>query len=204
MKEESENKIARASAIGGYLSLYALGIWRWFRGPSSAEPGTAKKEADLPDTVKLYTELAGGLALPAPQSQDTLESLSLTTPGNAPLDRLARRAAFEEEKVARIQPGGGLADLHVPDPPGPKQPWTHDSAAVASMLQHQALDSEPLTGWSNPVGDRLPVPTFTPTIMAFGIVVFAMGLATTWYVCVAGSLIFALAAWRWAGELQGE
>jgi hypothetical protein len=31
-----------------------------------------------------------------------------------------------------------------------------------------------------------------------------MGLATVWYVCLVGSLVFAVAAWRWTGELQGE
>jgi hypothetical protein len=95
-------------------------------------------------------------------------------------------------------------DPKSPLPQGPPQPWTHSSQKVADLLERQSLESARLPGWALPMPDRLPVPTYAPAVMALGIVVFAMGLATTWYVCLVGASVFAVAAWRWAGELQGE
>jgi hypothetical protein len=116
------------------------------------------------------------------------ESLSLSTSGDAPLDRLARVAADEKRKPPSLRDGFS--------------PQREES--VEDVLQCQGLESARLPGWGEPKPDRLPVPTYAPAVMAFGIVIFAMGLATIWYVCVVGSLVFAVAAWRWVGELQGE
>ena len=90
------------------------------------------------------------------------------------------------------------------EPPDSAQPHAPESSSVEGLLEYQSLASRRLAGWTVPQPQKLPVPTYSPAIMAFGIVVFAMGLATTWYVCVVGSLVFAVAAWRWTGELQGE
>jgi hypothetical protein len=127
-----------------------------------------------------------------------VESLSGQSLGNAPLDHLARSAAAEEGSVPRITYKAAVqsdettlnveATIHAED----------------EVLKHQSLESAPLPGWNVPAPERLPVPTFAPAIMAMGIVVFAMGIVTTWYVGLVGVLVFAVAVWRWVGELQGE
>jgi hypothetical protein len=135
---------------------------------------------------------------------EQLEDLSLETPGDAPLDRLSRRAAVEERQAVLSRPGGGVDDPKSPLPQGPSQPWTTSSQNVIDLLERQSLEGAPLSGWARPLPERLPVPTYAPAVMALGIVVFAMGLATTWYVCLVGAAVFAVAAWRWTGQLQGE
>ena len=72
------------------------------------------------------------------------------------------------------------------------------------VLKRQSLTSKLLPGWHLPAPEGLPVPTFAPAIMAMGIVFFVMGIVTTWYVCVAGIIVFAVATWLWVAELQGD
>lgn len=140
---------------------------------------------------------AFGKAPPA-MANAQLESLSLESVGNAPLDHLARTAAAEEGDGSRIPPEVNVqsdgAILNAQATINPED----------EVLKHQSLESPLLRGWNAPAPERLPVPTFAPAIMAMGIVVFAMGIVTTWYVGLVGVLIFAVAAWRWVGELQGE
>lgn len=195
MKKQLEKTAAAVSLIVGYLAIVGVGVWRATKrsrpqseggkdsesGKSKAEPRNQEKDQD-----------------------EKLQRLSLTTPGNAPLDQLARRAAAEGREKQRGEAIGDEGVRTDPKPSGPPRSWTHDSAIVAEVLQHQSLQSEPLQGWSIPMPERLPVPTFAPAVMALGIIVFAMGLATIWYVCVVGAIVFAIAAWRWTGELQGD
>jgi hypothetical protein len=200
MSEEKQNREAKVSVFIAYASMIGLAVWRGLSRKSRAAV-VRHEEAE----EALATSFAESpTALPAPPSEEPLESLSQSTPGDAPLDRLARRAEFEEQESAVIRPGGGVADPKLPQPEGPPQPWTSTSKNVADLLATQSLESQRLSGWSSPMPDRLPVPTYAPAVMALGIVIFAMGLATTWYVCVIGASVFAVAAWRWTGELQGE
>jgi hypothetical protein len=200
MTENRQRTAVGVSLLFVYASIFATGMWRALRGKGGAAgvPELFPK-APLPFLARSKPELAA----PAEETKQ-LEDLSLDTPGDAPLDRLARRAALEEREAVLIRPGGGVDDPKSPLPQGPSQPWTHSSENVADLLARQSLESPRLTGWSLPMPDRLPVPTYAPAVMALGIVIFAMGLATIWYVCVIGAVVFAVAAWRWAGELQGE
>jgi hypothetical protein len=152
-----------------------LGLWCTLRN----------KGGDAPQKPAAVTE---STFMPSTRGQE-FESLSLSTPGDAPLDRLARFAKRERQEGYE---------------PQKQNARPVDAASMEELLQHQSLESSRLEGWSLPEPARLPVPTFAPAVMAFGIVVFAMGLATVWYVCVVGSLVFAIAAWRWVSELQGE
>ncbi len=129
-----------------------------------------------------------------------LPSLSKSVPGIAPLDKLARESEEENGTVdfaSRVSAQISTRSVTT-------------SAEVTSrnhldeVLAAQSLASARIPGWNQPTPDRLPVPTFAPAIMAMGIVVFAMGIVTTWYVCVVGVMVFAVATWRWVGELQGE
>jgi len=161
MKKTTEELLDTCAAVLVCAGVFGAGIWRARQRPPRRE---ARREQ-------------------RPDPEPHLPSLSLSSPGDAPLDRIARLAARNN-------------DLDLPSP--------LEHRGVADVLEQQSLTSEHLEGWSVPEPARLPIPTYAPAIMAFGIVLFAMGLATVWYVCVAGSLVFAIAAWRWTGEMQGE
>jgi len=200
---ERDTKAAKAALILGYTGVGLLWIWRMIH-PRSAKPSVGRAET-------WATRMAGKLEIWAQQAEKAdeapdsverkaegkpLQSLSLTTPGDAPLDRLARSAAAEA--------AGELSGSRIPPFDRKPSSWQSDSPAMLDVLAHQRFESPRLEGWHEPRPGKLPVPTFAPAIMAFGIVMFAMGLATTWYVCLIGSVIFAVAARRWAGELQEE
>ena len=208
MNQEKDTRAAKAAVALGYAGLGFLWIWRMVH-PSSTRPRTKKPDSWAAKVVGMLeswardAEEAVGEEPPTPAlpvQQAPLPSLSLTTPGDAPLDRVARTAAAEREaEAAGAKPGERIQ-------PFDRKPcaWEPGSALVLEVLAQQRLESPRLEGWHEPRPGKLPVPTFAPAIMAFGIVMFAMGLATTWYICAVGSLIFAVAAWRWAGELQEE
>lgn len=128
----------------------------------------------------------------------SMPSLSKDTPGSAPLDLLLRTAAAEEKDGATIP-----STMRTEAPRANADEGTI-SDDVAEVLASQSLSISLIPGWNEPAPDRLPVPTFAPAVMAMGIVTFAMGIVTTWYVCVVGAMTFAVAAWRWVGQLQGE
>jgi hypothetical protein len=165
MNKRTEELLDTSAAVLICVGVFGAGIWR------GAHPMQHANKETEPETRAEEEPVLESLSL---------ESLSLDTGGDAPLDRVARLAGQTELSAATEHSSGG------------------------EVLEHQSLAGEQLEGWSVPEPARLPIPTYAPAIMAFGIVLFAMGLATVWYVCVAGSLIFAIAAWRWTGELQGE
>ncbi len=199
MKKQSEKTAAAASLILGYLAIVGVGVWRATKRRRSQSEG-AKDSASGASKCESRNQVKNQ----EEKQEEKLQSFSLETPGNAPLDQLARRGADEEREERWLEAVGGARDLTYSKPSGPPRSWTHDSPIVAEVLRHQSLESEPLQGWSIPMPERLPVPTFAPAVMALGIIVFAMGLATIWYVCVVGAIVFAIAAWRWTGELQGD
>src|SRR5579875_2800656 len=159
MKKKIQYLLVNALGILGYVLPIGIAVWlvSTDRGAKSPAKTTKHQEPKVQSTVEL-------------------ESLSLSTPGDAPLDRLARIAAAEKHEPPSL--GGGFS------PPREE--------SVEDVLQCQELESAPLPGWGEPQPDRLPVPTYAPAVMAFGVVIFAMGLATIWYVCVVGSLVFAV------------
>jgi hypothetical protein len=189
------NKVRRVLSmclvVGGYLSLLGVGIGNALRRKGNASSSIESRKP--PQYPERTPQSSAGVT-------ENLESLSLNTPGDAPLDRIARTATREQLE----EPESGRSTPNTFEPPGCDDPRPANEARVGALLQRQSLNSYRLEAWSISEPKRLPVPTYAPAVMAFGIVVFAMGLATTWYVCVAGSLVFAVAAWRWVGELQGE
>jgi hypothetical protein len=125
-----------------------------------------------------------------------LENLSETSDGDVALDHLFHIAAKEES-------GSEAANLQVVgERPAAAQASILDTED--EVLKRQSLTSKLLPGWHLPAPEGLPVPTFAPAIMAMGIVFFVMGIVTTWYVCVAGIIVFAVATWLWLAELQGD
>ncbi len=210
--EKQDGKAAKAALAMGYTGLALLWVWRLIhpssaKVPSRQEPTWATQTAGKLNAWVQRLEKAS--ETPEPSGRDAkgaahdgaepggqLESLSLTTPGDASLDRVARYAAADAASGRPTEPL----------PPFDREPrsWQSDSPMMLEVLAHQHLESPRLEGWNEPRPGKLPLPTFAPAIMAFGIIMFAMGLATTWYVCLVGSLIFAVSAWRWTAELQEE
>lgn len=181
--------VSRALAVVAGWAIWTWAVWRVFTGkPSPVKKPKFSEETKLPDTTISRTNFEQFTSLGRNCLNDQsrqLESLSQSSFGDAPLDRLARAATEERTGADSVVRGIAIS-------------------APGAILNTQALESELLPGWSTPRPDRLPVPTFAPAIMAMGIVLFAMGLVTTWYVCAVGAMIFAVATWRWVGELQGE
>ncbi len=190
MTQRRNQAVGVIAVAGSFLSMIGVGFWRALKSGALEMPRDSGP-ALLPSGAE-----RGNIPPTRPQLQD----LSGDTPGATELDWMARRAAAEERD------SGGRGDLERSRslPVHATRAWDSESSRIADVLEHQSLGSEPIAGWSRPRLEKLPVPTFAPAVMAFGIVVFAMGIATTWYVCVAGSIVFAVAAWRWTGELQGE
>ena len=203
MKIKSEKVVAAVLLVGGYGYLFALGLWRALGRVSRTGASGVLHEAKQPELATSHIPEPSP-APPVTHEEEQLESLSLSTPGDAPLDRLARRAAREKWEVRLIRNApGDRASQALAAELSPHRPQ-HKEESVAEVLQHQELESDPLPGWSEPRPAKLPVPTYSPAIMALGIVIFALGLATVWYVCTVGAIVFAVAVWRWVGELQGE
>lgn len=210
MNEQTQSNAATSALVLGYLGMLLLAVKKFVWSAPHSVAGESKSRAGRPAPAEAekpaVSQSPGGAVAPDVPAKKTgqheeeaqhLQSLSLSTPGNAPLDQLARAAAAERNLVAADQSA-------MPPFDHPSLPWQHESAAVLAVLERQELLSPRLEGWSEPLPGRLPVPTYAPAIMAFGTILFAMGLATTWYVCLIGSIVFAVAAWRWVGELQGE
>lgn len=184
-------------AVFGYAAPIGVAAWRVLRRERDPRISLALSKGSKPELRHGPNVDAGSRRQSADQK---LESLSHNTPGEAPLDNLARIAAREQRQGRQRE----HSKLKASEPSTSQATREPEERNVAALLADQSLDSDRLYGWSLPAPERLPIPTYAPAIMAFGIIVFAMGLATTWYVCVAGCVVFAVAAWRWIGELQGE
>lgn len=187
MKAERPEKSKLGTMLLTGAVVIGWAIWRLIRGkPIFSSPDENLSEPSARETHKK-------------ESSPLLPSLSKSVPGRAPLDQLARTAYAEENTVdfksslsAEISTTSAIsAEETIRDS-------QHD------VLAAQSLAGARIPGWNRPTPDRLPVPTFAPATMAMGIVVFAMGIVTAWYVCVVGAMVFAVATWRWVGEMQGE
>jgi hypothetical protein len=59
-------------------------------------------------------------------------------------------------------------------------------------------------GWSRPLPDTLPEPTYWPAALALGITLFAWGLVTTFIISGAGLILAVLALSGWIGDIRHE
>lgn len=91
-------------------------------------------------------------------------------------------------KVPANMPSPNLAASSASAPTEVRQP---------EYFSHQA-------GWSRAKPESLPSPTYTPVMMAFGIVFLALGLVTKWYVAIVGVTVFFISVGRWIGELRND
>lgn len=83
-------------------------------------------------------------------------------------------------------------------------------AAPASVLPAFSPELQPedkfhvRKGWSVPQPTAIPAPTYVPAMMAFGIVMVALGVVTRWFFVLLGAIVILIAAWQWLEELLGE
>lgn len=188
MKAKRPDKSTWGTMLTTGAVVIGWAIWRLIRGkPIFGGPDETLSEPPAGEVHKK-------------ESSPLLPSLSKSVPGRAPLDRLARTAAADENDGI-VLPLGVSPQTTTASTTSGKETTRNDEDEV---LAAQSLATESIPGWHQPTPERLPVPTFAPAIMALGIVVFAMGILTAWYVCVVGAMVFAVATWRWVGELQGE
>ncbi|MGH9504127.1 MAG: hypothetical protein ACRD20_14845 [Terriglobales bacterium] len=180
MKPEAEKPLGLGSWLlaGAVLSLWI--IWRVIsgKGPSVVQKSSASA-----------TEKS-----PAEAESRSLPSLSSNQPNTLPLDRMKHSAEGGTLVKPESSPATPRRTVISPDNIAPSE----------EVLRTQSLDAAPLPGWSLPVPNSLPLPTFAPAIMAMGIVFVAMGFVSKWYVGGVGAVIFAVAARRWVEELQGD
>lgn len=60
------------------------------------------------------------------------------------------------------------------------------------------------SGWSLPLPDRVPPPTWAPAALALGVVGLALGLLTNPLVVAAGGLVSLAALVAWIRELRDD
>lgn len=96
-----------------------------------------------------------------------------------------------EGKAASIPADSADPELEVPLMlPAPSR---HD--------ENPQLLTQHTPGWHVPHPSHLPVPTYAPSMTAFGIVFIALGGVTVWPISVIGAVIFVLAIAKWIAEL---
>src|SRR5581483_10242824 len=133
MKKKIQYVLVNALGILGYVLPIGIALWRASTGRGVKGPARTTKHQE-----------------PKVQSAAEFESLSLSTPGDAPLDHLARIAADEKRK-----------------PPSPRDAFLAPrEESVQDVLQWHELESARLPGWGEPKPDRLPVPSYAPAVMA--------------------------------------
>jgi len=70
--------------------------------------------------------------------------------------------------------------------------------------RQQHFPPRPAPDWSNPKPAALPKPTYAPASVAFGIMLSAAGVVTSFWVSFAGVIVFALGIAGWIGDLFHE
>jgi hypothetical protein len=106
----------------------------------------------------------------------SLSDLGRAFKGNGPLPPAQETVSNEPEHILSLP----IAAEH--------------SEAAQLLTQHTP-------GWHVPHPSRLPVPTYSPVMTAFGIVFIALGAVTVWPLSLVGAVIFVIAIAKWIGEL---
>lgn len=77
-----------------------------------------------------------------------------------------------------------------------------DAAGVARLREQ--IHSQEHPGWNEPRPAELPAPTYSPAVVAFGIIFIAFGVVTTYWVAIVGVVLFIVGIGKWIGELRHE
>ena len=70
--------------------------------------------------------------------------------------------------------------------------------------EHQTSRVAP-DGWSSPLPDKTPPPTYAPAFLALGVTFGLFGIVSSYVFSAAGVILIAVAISKWVGELlHGE
>jgi hypothetical protein len=76
------------------------------------------------------------------------------------------------------------------------------------MSEHElngTAESKTADGWTAPVPQEIPPPSYSPAMLAMGITLALWGIVTAWPVWTVGLALTLLSLRRWLGELiHGE
>jgi hypothetical protein len=64
--------------------------------------------------------------------------------------------------------------------------------------------ARPAPDWTDPKPATLPKPTYAPASVAFGIMLAAAGVVTSFWVSLAGLIVFIIGVHNWIGDLLHE
>ncbi|MBM3461517.1 MAG: hypothetical protein FJX76_05400 [Armatimonadetes bacterium] len=56
--------------------------------------------------------------------------------------------------------------------------------------------------WTTPLPAHIPGPTYAPAILSLGMVMFAAGPVTSWFVSAVGLVVVGVGIWAWLGEIR--
>lgn len=99
---------------------------------------------------------------------------------------------------------GGESTRTVTEAPAESDILQIGAALPASAHFERVKPVELLPGWHEPRPEEIPKPTYNPIIFAIGIMLLALGVVTSFWVSVVGSILFVLALAQWIGELRHE
>ena len=57
-------------------------------------------------------------------------------------------------------------------------------------------------GWSSPLPEKLPPPTYAPVFVALGITFLLFGVVSSYIFSAAGAILIAASMAKWVGELM--
>lgn len=114
-------------------------------------------------------------------------------------------AALRELNRTRPAPEGSeqTMDAGRPQMAGAEELVAGDeSSDLAAADEWSAPAPEPRPGWEAVEREPLPRPTYWPAALAFGIVLLAWGIVTSWIITGVGVIVLAVALAGWIGELR--
>lgn len=103
-----------------------------------------------------------------------------------------------QHKHTNNRTGSALVDAGGERPAPVEQ---HTTATTTGHDRHgsEAVDLRP--GWSRPLPEQIPRPTYWPAVLALGVTFVFWGVVTSAIISGIGLLVFALGLAGWIGEL---
>lgn len=59
-------------------------------------------------------------------------------------------------------------------------------------------------GWHAPLPEKLPNPTASPAVLAFGAALLTWGLVTSWIISGVGLIVFTIGVAGWISEMRND
>jgi hypothetical protein len=84
------------------------------------------------------------------------------------------------------------------------QPGIPDELQVRPFRPEMHIPPRPAPDWEDALPAQLPKPTYAPATLAFGVTLAAAGVVTSFWVSLAGLILFILGLSHWIGALLHE